>query len=260
MRKRIKTMKTVIAALMLCSTAMTPALAQNCTNPTRCTELGYTMSKEDCDGMKSLVCPFDSNKYFCVEAGDSAAGAQPGMILYSDGTVSYNFIQSKKPIGVVAYVDENRRSAISLHEKHYAWSEDVYDVPCLPNLNYHTNISGSQAESDFNGAANTQCLISDGRSYPAAEYCNRYTAALSGLGSSGWYLPAGGEIASLRTTFGAINDGLQKASGMLLDIDHGYWSSSENNDGHVWAIYQSFDIFGPLDKDYGQYTRCYLAF
>ncbi len=254
-----KTIKTAIAALMLYGTALTPALAQNCTSPTRCDELGYKKSAADCDGMESLVCPFDNSKYFCVGAGDSAAGAQPGMILYSDGTVSYNFIQSKTPIGVVAYVDENRRSAISLREAHYAWSEDVYDVPCLPNLNYNTD-GTSQAQSDFNGAANTQCLISDGRSYPAAEYCNRYTAALSGLGSSGWYLPAGGEIDSLRTTFGAINDGLQKASGMLLDIDHGYWSSSENKDSYVWGIYQSFDIFGPLDKDYRRYVRCYLAF
>ena len=48
-------MKTAIAALLLSGTALTPALAQDCTSPTRCTELGYTMSKDDCDGIKSLV-------------------------------------------------------------------------------------------------------------------------------------------------------------------------------------------------------------
>ena len=112
MRKRM----TVIAALMLCGTAMTPALAQNCTSSTRCAELGYKKSASDCDGMESLVCPFDSSKYFCVGAGYSAADAQPGMILYSDGTLSYSVIPSKTAVGIVAYVDESRRFAVALAE------------------------------------------------------------------------------------------------------------------------------------------------
>ena len=89
-------MKTAIAALLLSGTAMKPALAQDCTSPTRCDELGYTMSKDDCDGIKSLVCPFDSSKYFCVEAGDSAAGPAPGMILYSDGTFHTALSRAKR--------------------------------------------------------------------------------------------------------------------------------------------------------------------
>ena len=40
-----KMMKTAIAALLLSGTVLTPALAQNCTSPTRCMELGIRCPK-----------------------------------------------------------------------------------------------------------------------------------------------------------------------------------------------------------------------
>ena len=256
MRKRM----TVIAALMLCSTAMTPALAQNCTSSTRCAELGYKKSAADCDGMESLVCPFDSSKYFCVEAGDSAAGAAPGSILYSDGTVSDSVIPSKTAVGIVAYVAGSTRFAVALEESSSTllWSTPSYeDLSCLTNYS-----STAEAQTDFRGATNTSCIVnySSSNSYPAAEYCNTYKPVSSGKGSSGWYLPAAGELYVTSFSYGAINLGLQKLSKTQLQNAY-YWSSSEGNTYSAWYVSPSD---GYMYYDYGKNgnyrVRCVLAF
>ena len=249
MRKRM----TVIAALMLCSTAMTPALAQNCTSSTRCAELGYKKSAADCDGMESLVCPFDSSKYFCVEAGDPAAGAAPGSILYSDGTVSDSVIPSKTPVGIVAYVAGSTRFAVALAETGAEWGGQGYDVSCL------TAMGSSQAKSDFNGAANTQCLINDSQSHPAAEYCNNYKPVSNGTGSNGWYLPAGGELYAMSFSYGAINLGLKKLSKTQLS-NYYYWSSSEYDHNYAWYVRPSDGSMYYVDKKPSSRVRCVLAF
>ena len=246
---------------MLCSTAMTPALAQNCTSSTRCAELGYKKSAADCDGMESLVCPFDSSKYFCVEAGDSAAGPALGMILYSDGTVSNDVIFGKTAVGVVAYVDGSTRFAVALEESSSTlrWSTPSYeDLSCLTNYS-----SEAEAQTDFRGATNTSCIInySSSNSYPAAEYCNTYKPVSSGTGSSGWYLPAGGELYVMNFSYGAINLGLQKLSKTQLSNDH-YWSSSELDDYHyAWGVRPSDgDMPNAYNKKYDARVRCVLAF
>ena len=248
MRKRM----TVIAALMLCGTAMTPALAQNCTSSTRCAELGYKKSASDCDGMESLVCPFDSSKYFCMETQ-----IEVGMILYSDGTVSDSVILSKTPVGIVAYAVGSTRFAVALTETMTEWGGYGYDVSCLTNMSY------LQARSDFNGAANTQCLINDSQSHPAAEYCNTYKPVSSGTGSNGWYLPAGGELYVMSLSYGAINLGLQKLSKAQLSSNW-YWSSSEGATNFtVWVAAPSDGLYdgGNLsNKDYSYRVRCFLAF
>ena len=250
MRKRM----TVIAALLLSGTAMKPALAQDCTSPTRCDELGYKKSASDCDGMESLVCPFDSSKYFCVEAGDSAAGTQPGMILYSDGTVSNDVISGKTAVGIVAYVDENRRFAVALEETTLAWGGFNYIVPCL------TNYVSNSAQSDFNGASNTQCLINDYYNHPAAVYCNEYKAISSGFGSSGWYLPAAGELYVTSFNYWAINLGLQKLSKEKLDSNF-YWSSTGvYSEYTAWCVKPSDSTIDTCSKDKKGSVRCVLAF
>ena len=253
MRKRM----TVIAALMLCSTAMTPALAQNCTSPTRCDELGYTMSKDDCDGIKSLVCPFDSSKYFCVEAGYSATGAAPGTILYSDGTISDSVIPSKTAVGIVAYVAGSTRFAVALEETTAYFATGYENVSCLTNYS-----NSSSAQTDFNGATNTSCMINynGSYSYPAAEYCNNYKPVSSGKGSSGWYLPAAGELYVTSFSYGAINLGLQKLSKTQLQNAY-YWSSSEDTNYTAWRVRPSDGGVNYSNKSGDDYrVRCVLAF
>ena len=254
-----KMMKTAIAALLLSGTALKPALAQDCTSPTRCDELGYTFSAEDCKGIRSLICPFDSSKYFCVEAGDSAAGAAPGSILYSDGTVSDSVIPSKTAVGIVAYVAGSTRFAVALEESSSTllWSTPSYeDLSCLTNYR-----STAEAQTDFRGATNTSCIVnySSSNSYPAAEYCNTYKPVSSGKGSSGWYLPAAGELYVMNFSYGAINLGLQKLSKTQLQNAY-YWSSSEYGNGSAWDVRPSDGDMGYSYKGYAGRVRCVLAF
>ncbi len=260
MRKMKKKDILVFGSLLSLMSVSGAALAQNCTSSTRCAELGYKKSAADCDGMESLVCPFDSSKYFCVEAGDSAAGASPGSILYSDGTVSDSVIPSKTAVGIVAYVAGSTRFAVALEERSYflRWSTPSYeDLSCLTNYS-----STAEAQTDFRGATNTSCIVnySSSNSYPAAEYCNTYKPVSSGKGSSGWYLPAAGELYVTSFSYGAINLGLQKLSKTQLQNAY-YWSSSESSSNFAWYVSPSD---GSMTYSYKYYNtsrvRCVLAF
>ena len=250
----------VFGSLLFLMSVSGAALAQNCTSPTRCDELGYTFSAEDCKGIRSLICPFDSNKYFCSEAGDPAANATPGMILYSDGTVSYKVIPEKTPVGVVAYIEGTTRLAVALEDKIVYFSTGYEDVSCLTNYS-----DSSLAQTDFNGAANTQCIInySSSYSYPAAEYCNTYKPVSSGTGSNGWYLPAAGELYAIKDDFGAINAGLQKLSKTQLRSTY-HWSSSEFDNSYAWYVILPIGSMEAYNKDDYYYrnafVRCFLAF
>ena len=252
-----KMMKTAIAALLLSGTALTPALAQDCTSPTRCDELGYTFSAEDCEGIKSLVCPFDSSKYFCVE---KSAEPEPGMILYSDGTVSNDVVSGKTAVGIVAYVAGSTRFAVALKESSSTlrWSTPSYEnLSCLTDYR-----STAEAQTDFRGATNTSCIInySSSNSYPAAEYCNTYKPVSSGKGSSGWYLPAAGELYVMNFSYGAINLGLQKLSKTQLQSAY-YWSSSEGSNATAWGVRPSDGSMSGGGSKHGSYrVRCVLAF
>ncbi len=248
----------VFGSLLFLMSVSGAALAQNCTSPTRCDELGYTFSAEDCKGIRSLICPFDSSKYFCGEAGDPAAGVVPGMILYSDGTVSENVISGKTAVGIVAYVDGSTRFAVALEETWAYFSTGREDVSCLTNYR-----DSSSAQRDFNGATNTSCMINYNGSYshPAAEYCNNYKPVSSGKGSSGWYLPGAGELYVTSFSYGAINLGLQKLSKTQLSRNY-YRSSSENDDYYAWVVQPSDgDMDGNYGNKVGSYrVRCFLAF
>lgn len=41
-------------------------VAAQCVNSSRCGQLGYTKSPNDCIGLPTLICPFDSGKAFCM--------------------------------------------------------------------------------------------------------------------------------------------------------------------------------------------------
>ena len=60
-------MNKIILALLLTTSLAASANAQNCVNPSRCAELGYRDDVGKCSGRKTLLCPFDSNKAFCID-------------------------------------------------------------------------------------------------------------------------------------------------------------------------------------------------
>ena len=190
------------------------------------------------------------------------SAAAPGAILYSDGTISDSVIASKTPVGIVAYVNGSTGFAVALTESNQTWG-GYEDVSCLTNYS-----SSSAAMTDMNGKTNTMCLVnySSSYSYPAAEYCNTFSAVSSGKGSSGWYLPAAGELYSMSFSYGAINLGLQKLSKTKISSDY-YWSSSEyyytNGYGHgsdAWVVRPSD---GYMRSDYtkigSEPVRCVIA-
>ena len=220
---------------------------------TDCNALGYNKTEEDCEGSDIIKCPFDEARIWCM------VEPKPGMILYSDGTISWDVISGKKAIAVVAYVDEDRKLAIGLEETAVPWSTDSYavkDVTCLTNLS-----DTQQVQSDFNGAANTQCLANIGM-YPATEYCVSYNCPplASGLGYCDWYLPAAGELYVMSFSYGAINLGLQKLSKTQLQNAY-YWSSSEGGSYYAWYVRPSAgNVYGNLGKTYSASVRCVLAF
>ena len=260
MRKMMKKDILVFGSLLFLMSVSGAALAQNCTSPTRCDELGYAFSAEDCEGIRSLICPFDSSKYFCGEAGDPAANTTPGMILYSDGTVSNEVISDKTAVGVVAYVDGSTRFAVALEESssRLGWSTPGYEnLSCLTDYG-----STAKAQTDFRGAANTQCIVnySSSNNYPAAEYCNGYKPVSSGTGSSGWYLPAAGEIKAMSSNYSAINYTLQKLS--ETQLNNFYWSSSEYHNYHAWYVRPSdgYMTYGYKYSSSNTRVRCVLAF
>ena len=174
------------------------------------------------------------------------SAAAPGAILYSDGTISDSVIASKTPVGIVAYVNGSTGFAVALTESNQTWGGYGYNVSCLGDMD-----SGA-ASADMNGRVNTQCLVSDSQTHPAANYCNTFSAVSNGKGSSGWYLPAAGELYSMSFSFDAINLGLQKLSKTQFSFGY-YWSSSEskyygsNGGNYAWVVRPSD---GSMDDDY----------
>ena len=231
--------------------------AQAACVPADCSAMGYTKSASDCEGTDMIKCPFNTNQVWCAAAGGSTANPEPGMILYSDGTTSWDIISGKTAVGVVAYVEGSTRLAITLEETETEWGGSSYGVSCLTD-----NSSSSSAQTDFRGAANTQCLINDRQSHPAAEYCNSYKPVSSGTGSSGWYLPAAGELYVTSFGYEAINLGLQKLSKTQLSSNLAYWSSSAAKSSYsAWVVRLSDGGMSDYNRSSSIYrVRCVLAF
>lgn len=260
--RRKEMRKELIASLsMLGSLAASgAAAAQTCATPPSCETLGFTKSETDCEGLEALKCPFDQSKLYCPQGGGNMSAAAPGAILYSDGTISDSVIASKTPIGVVAYVNGSTGFAVSLTEVSKNWTYIFGNVPCIVEANL------SMAITDMNGRNNTVCLVnyskSSGNNYPAAEYCSTFSAVSNGKGSSGWYLPAAGELYSMSFSYDAINSGLQKLSKTQIPRSTYYWSSSENSYGEAWLVRPSDgDVYYHYDSEtYSRPVRCVIAF
>ena len=227
------------------------AAAQTCV-ANNCATLGFTKSASNCEG-DIIRCPFDTSKVFCKEK--EVYVMEAGAILYSDGTISDSVIASKTPVGIVAYVNGSTGFAVALTESNQTWGGYGYNVSCLGDMD-----SGA-ASADMNGRVNTQCLVSDSRTHPAANYCNTFSAVSSGKGSSGWYLPAAGELKAMSYSYGAINLGLKKLSKTQFSSSY-YWSSSETGSYPAWSVSPSDgSMYGHnRDKGYSRPVRCVLAF
>ena len=250
--------KELIASLsMLGSLAASgAAAAQTCATPPSCETLGFTKSETDCEGLEALKCPFDQSKLYCPQGGGNMSAAAPGAILYSDGTISDSVIASKTPIGVVAYVNGSTGFAISLRETSRVWGGYRYNVPCLADMD------SNAATTDMNGKTNTLCLLKSMNVYPAANYCDTYSAVSSGKDPNDWYLPSAGELMAISNNYSQINSTLSKLSQTQISSSY-YWSSSESNDAQsnqAWAVSLLKGIISSSDRDNNQPVRCQPPF
>ena len=197
----------------------------------------------------SKTCSCGAASGTCYKCREAIAGD----ILYSDGTISDSVIADKTPVGIVAYVNDSTGFAVALTESNQTWGGYGHNVSCIGDMD------SDAASADMDGHANTQCWVSDSQTHPAANYCNTFSAVSSGKGSSGWYVPAAGELKAMSYNYNAINLGLQKLSKAQISSNY-YWSSSEYNYHYVWFVKLSDDRMGGGDKNGRLPVRCILTF
>lgn len=101
--------------------------------------------------------------------------------------------------------------------------------------NVQYTLIGPDAQSIWDGAANTQAIIAqDGHTTSAAQLCTDYT----GGGLTDWYLPAIDELILLYNQRYDINRNLAETPGADL-VEYWYWTSTENafNDARHFYFY-----------------------
>ena len=178
-----------------------------------------------------IGCEFEIYSENTLEAKgrNSNNAGKIGDIAYSDGSVSAEYDNTKKSVGIVIEVNNFIATKIvSLAETTAEWSTEKVD----------TNTT-----SWTDGAANMTAIQNiEGwkEKYPAFKWCDAYTDA---SGNSEWYLPAEDELNQLYKVKDYVNAAINKiraggGTATYLSTDW-YWSSSQTNlDFYVW--YQRF--------------------
>lgn len=230
------------------------ARAQSCLTPPSCDTLGYKQTADDCSGQERVLkCPFDQTKMFCLDT--ITQNLEVGAILYSDMTVTTGIVTGKTPIGVV--FDTNKRLAVAIDQSSSTLTFGGYgtDIPSLVNCTSEPLSCGTD------GKANTAAIIaygkSNGISYPAAEYCNKYTT--TGTKAGDWHLPSYAELKSIYNAKSMINATLSLLGKSSLTESY-YWSSTEYGSYGSWILCMNNGSNSYDNKNYYYYVRPVLAF
>ncbi len=251
-------MNRIILSLLLTTAFAAPAIAQNCVNASRCDELGYTKTIADCNGLDTLVCPFDKNKVFCSSPFHDKS-CEVGDTLYSDKKC-YSIVPTEAiAIGVV--FDAENRLAVALDETKTSWASynggyDV-DIPTLENCDRESLSSCAPS-----GKNNTSVILTYGKAngieYSAAEYCNKYKTV--GTQSGDWFLPSTAELLILSANYSVVNAkliDLGKALSTNTVYLSNYGSSSEYDKKSCWRINLKEGSGSYWDK-YNSYSTYYI--
>ena len=115
----------------------------------------------------------------------------------------------------------------------------------------------NNALSDFDGFRNTQILINDD-DVVAAKQCAIFNP---GYKDGEWYLPAVGELGFIMPRFKVINSKLSAlgSSGVQLDADSEYWSSTEYDEFDAWYVGTTSGAVSGNYKYENKYVRAFLA-
>ena len=128
-------------------------------------------------------------------------------------------------LGVVFYVDDSGEHgwAVSLQDEGlFTWGGYGVDTD-LSNFTCR-----GKASDDVDGYNNTKTILESGKNYPAFNAVDF---------SSGWYLPAAGQLKRLYKCMDDVNPSLTKVGGMpVKPIGLTYWSSTEYSDIEAWYL------------------------
>lgn len=238
--------------------------------------------------------PSDGSVSITVDiAGDWEEAADPnapqvGDYYYSDGTWSASLDRTRTVVGVVfATADgdassdavENYPEVTFADNTIHGWVVALKEMsPTPPFITSGGTLNGTEGvgstEDDIMGYANCQAwpnnVLAEGVEYVAlsrvSTYATDYSATLSTSGTSGWYIPAVGQLMTLRTVYIAENSAVQSALQALVNTESAdlivtesgnsnyYWTSSQRNDNSVRLVTFS-DQEGPLASHGGTSGR-----
>lgn len=152
------------------------------------------------------------------------------------------------------------------------------DTPHIPSpIDYFSAYSSSGATSDLDGKANTDKILAvdnaastawqtaasitnDGDTdtvHPAAQCCWRFNPGSTNQGD--WYLPSIGELAFIMPNFNGLQTAISNVSGVQLDEDYIYLSSTESSELDAWTVNTDYGSVSMSTKSYDTYVRAFLA-
>ena len=248
-------MLNIVFCLIISLIFISPAQAQNCTDPSRCEKLGFTQNATDCQGYDILKCPFNLEKLYCIAYEAPEEDKKPqnttktcaiGDILYSDKKCYKRKPLIKQPIAVV--FDIQRRLAVAFNERMLEWGDAGWQGGCLKE---------NEGSCIASGKENTEFLLKRGaennEEMPSAEYCNEYTT--EGTKTGEWFLPSVIELQSLSKNFSKINSVLTSLGKTNIANDD-YWSSSKHWDNFkAWRVNPSSGHAGDSMDGYEKRVR-----
>ena len=254
---------------------------------------------------------------FDNEAEPEVVAPRIGDIYYSDGTWSTKLKEDATPIGIVFRVgiadDMNdreefytKKDGVTPFDEFHGYVVALRDATAKDDTNegvwwsaFDSNFTGTGASTntaDFLGYTNTQSIVETAirdkgelngstNNYPATYYATTVyeQACPAPESSSGWFLPAAGQMEYLFDRVYFDEDGSERAcvsatfdlltedrATPLYAPDSEYWTSTEKVDSYgtsTWAYYFSFDSsqFKPgfvadYRKNNGMRVRSMLAF
>lgn len=157
-------------------------------------------------------------------------------------------------------------------------NDSYSSTPLIPSpIYYFSAYSSSGATSDLDGKANTEKILAvdntastawqtaasithDGSTatvHPAAQCCWRFNPGSTNQGD--WYLPSIGELAFIMPNFNDLQTAISDVSGVQLNDDGGYWSSTEYDVYNVWSVYTDTGCVSNDRKSTQFHARAFLA-
>ena len=163
---------------------------------------------------------------------------------------------SKTPVAKICYVGSETGDATYKHGLALALS-NVSDIkvwcPASKNCLDSQYTTVAEAKGDLAGIANTDALVGHAvHTHAAASAARGYNSGTHPDGTSEWFLPSVGQWDKMATAVGDYEN---------LGLNLGtYWSSTEVDAEHAWAVHVDDGSWSTNNKYYDHWVRACLAF